>query len=135
ARRRAASHRPRGDRLRRVSADRGRRPRQCRAGRAVRIVVRIGARTCTRARSARRRGPALTRLLQLRHVRQLRTARPRVQATRRGARRRALVSTAATPTRERALSAAQVRDRWRMGTEARGLILVMALLLTFGLAV
>jgi len=45
------------------------------------------------------------------------------------------VSTAATPTRERALSAAQVRVRWRMGTEARGLILVMALLLTFGLAV
>jgi cell division protein FtsW len=45
------------------------------------------------------------------------------------------VSTAATPTRDRALSAAQVRDRWRMGTEARGLILVMALLLAFGLAV
>jgi cell division protein FtsW len=45
------------------------------------------------------------------------------------------VSTAATPTRERALSAAQERIRWRMGTEARGLILVMALLLTFGLAV
>jgi cell division protein FtsW len=45
------------------------------------------------------------------------------------------VSTAATPTRERALSAAQVRVRWRMGTEARGLILVMALLLAFGLAV
>jgi len=45
------------------------------------------------------------------------------------------VSTTATPTRERALSAAQVRVRWRMGTEARGLILVMALLLAFGLAV
>ena len=45
------------------------------------------------------------------------------------------MSTAATPTRDRALSAAQVRVRWRMGTEARGLILVMALLLTFGLAV
>jgi cell division protein FtsW len=45
------------------------------------------------------------------------------------------VTTAATPTRERALSAAQVRVRWRMGTEARGLTLVMALLLTFGLAV
>jgi len=45
------------------------------------------------------------------------------------------VSTTATPTRERALSAAQVRVRWRMGPEARGLILVMALLLTFGLAV
>src|SRR6185436_6904759 len=89
----------------------------------------------TRARPTRRRGPAFTRLLQLRHVRQLRTARPRVQATRRGARRRSRVSTAATPTRERALSAAQVRVRWRMGTEARGLILVMALLLTFGLAV
>jgi len=45
------------------------------------------------------------------------------------------VSTAATPTREKALAAAQVRVRWRMGTEARGLILVMALLLAFGLAV
>ena len=45
------------------------------------------------------------------------------------------MSTAATPTSDRALSAAQVRVRWRMGTEARGLILVMALLLTFGLAV
>ena len=44
------------------------------------------------------------------------------------------MSTAATPTRERTLSAAQARVRWRMGTEARGLILVMALLLTFGLA-
>jgi cell division protein FtsW len=45
------------------------------------------------------------------------------------------VSTTATPTRDRALSGAQVRVRWRMGTEARGLILVMALLLAFGLAV
>jgi cell division protein FtsW len=45
------------------------------------------------------------------------------------------VSTAATPTRQRALSAAQERIRWRMGTEARGLMLVMVLLLTFGLAV
>ena len=45
------------------------------------------------------------------------------------------MSTAATPTRERVLSGAQVRVRWRMGTEASGLILVMALLLTFGLAV
>jgi len=45
------------------------------------------------------------------------------------------VSTTATPTRERSLSAAQERIRWRMGTEARGLILVMALLLSFGLAV
>jgi cell division protein FtsW len=45
------------------------------------------------------------------------------------------MSTTATPTRERALSATQVRVRWRMGTEARGLVLVMALLLAFGLAV
>jgi cell division protein FtsW len=45
------------------------------------------------------------------------------------------VSTAAAPTRERALAASQVRERWRMGTEARGLILVMAVLLAFGLAV
>jgi cell division protein FtsW len=45
------------------------------------------------------------------------------------------VSTAAAPARERALSTAHVRERWRMGTEARGLILVMSLLLAFGLAV
>jgi cell division protein FtsW len=34
-----------------------------------------------------------------------------------------------------AVSAAQVRERWRMGPEARGLVLVMAMLLAFGLAV
>jgi len=45
------------------------------------------------------------------------------------------VSTTASPARERALSAAQERIRWRMGAEARGLILVMAVLLAFGLAV
>ncbi|MFL5608042.1 MAG: FtsW/RodA/SpoVE family cell cycle protein [Gemmatimonadaceae bacterium] len=32
-------------------------------------------------------------------------------------------------------SSAHVRERWRMGTEARGLVLVMAVLLAFGLAV
>lgn len=37
--------------------------------------------------------------------------------------------------RERSLSAARVRERWRMGAEARGLVLVMALVLAFGLAV
>ena len=37
--------------------------------------------------------------------------------------------------RDRALSASRVRERWRMGSEARGLVLVMALLLVFGLAV
>jgi cell division protein FtsW len=36
---------------------------------------------------------------------------------------------------ERPHAAAQVRERWRMGSEARGLVLVMALLLVFGLAV
>ena len=41
---------------------------------------------------------------------------------------------AAAAVRERPIAAA-VRERWRMGTEARGLILVTALLLTFGLAV
>jgi cell division protein FtsW len=41
----------------------------------------------------------------------------------------------ASPTRERAISVAHVRERWRMGAEARGLILVMAVLLAFGLAV
>ena len=45
------------------------------------------------------------------------------------------MSTAAAPARERTLSASQVRERWRMGAEARGLILVMAVLLAFGLAV
>ncbi|PYP80575.1 MAG: putative lipid II flippase FtsW [Gemmatimonadetes bacterium] len=45
------------------------------------------------------------------------------------------MSTAASPTRERGFSVAQVRERWRMGTEARGLILVMAVLIAFGLAV
>jgi len=43
--------------------------------------------------------------------------------------------TAAAPARERAVPMAQVRERWRMGAEARGLILVMAVLLAFGLAV
>jgi cell division protein FtsW len=41
----------------------------------------------------------------------------------------------AAPARERAIPMAQVRERWRMGPEARGLILVMAVLLAFGLAV
>ena len=45
------------------------------------------------------------------------------------------MSASAVPARERALSPAQVRERWRMGAEARGLILVMAVLLAFGLAV
>ena len=45
------------------------------------------------------------------------------------------MSTAATPTRERDIAASQLRERWRMGPEAHGLILVMAVLLSFGLAV
>ena len=45
------------------------------------------------------------------------------------------MTAAATPTRERSLAASQLRERWRMGPEARGLILVMAVLLAFGLAV
>ncbi|HKH91406.1 MAG TPA: putative peptidoglycan glycosyltransferase FtsW, partial [Gemmatimonadaceae bacterium] len=45
------------------------------------------------------------------------------------------MSTAVAPTRERSLAASQLRERWRMGAEARGLILVMAVLLAFGLAV
>jgi cell division protein FtsW len=44
------------------------------------------------------------------------------------------MTSAAVP-RERALSSALVRERWRMGPEARGLVLVMALMLVFGLAV
>jgi cell division protein FtsW len=46
-----------------------------------------------------------------------------------------MASTATPRDRARDLSGGQVRDRWRMGTEARGLVLVMALLLAFGLAV
>ena len=45
------------------------------------------------------------------------------------------MTAAAVPARERAVSATQVRERWRMGAEARGLIFVMAVLLAFGLAV
>lgn len=45
------------------------------------------------------------------------------------------MTSAAAPARERAIPLAQVRERWRMGAEARGLILVMAVLLAFGLAV
>ena len=37
--------------------------------------------------------------------------------------------------RERPIATSQVRERWRMGPEARGLILVMAVMLSFGLAV
>lgn len=46
-----------------------------------------------------------------------------------------MMSTAATLPQERALASAHVRERWRMGSEARGLVLVMAMLLAFGLAV
>ena len=45
-----------------------------------------------------------------------------------------MASTAALP-QERGFAPAQVRDRWRMGSEARGLVFVMAVLLAFGLAV
>jgi len=45
------------------------------------------------------------------------------------------MTAAVAPARERVASATQVRERWRMGAEARGLILVMAVLLAFGLAV
>ena len=37
--------------------------------------------------------------------------------------------------RERGLARAAVRERWRMGSEARALVAVMAIVLTFGLAV
>ena len=46
-----------------------------------------------------------------------------------------MMSTPAAVPQERALGAAQVRERWRMGSEARGLVLVMSVLLAFGLAV
>ena len=41
----------------------------------------------------------------------------------------------AASARERPHAVTQVRERWRMGSEARGLVLVTALLLAFGLAV
>ena len=44
------------------------------------------------------------------------------------------MATAAMP-RARAIVVAPVRERWRMGREARGLVVVMAIVLTFGLAV
>jgi cell division protein FtsW len=46
-----------------------------------------------------------------------------------------MATAAAASARDRSPSTAQVRERWRMGTEARGLMLVTALLLAFGLAV
>jgi cell division protein FtsW len=46
-----------------------------------------------------------------------------------------MMTSAAAPMRERPVATAQLRERWRMGAEARGLILIMALLLAFGLAV
>lgn len=46
-----------------------------------------------------------------------------------------MASAAVGRDRERALAGSQVRERWRMGSEARGLVLVMSLLLVFGLAV
>ena len=44
------------------------------------------------------------------------------------------MTSAALP-RERAISLDRVRDRWRMSAEARGLLLIMVLVLVFGLAV
>ena len=46
-----------------------------------------------------------------------------------------MMTATATVPRERSIASVQVRDRWRMGSEARGLVLVMAVLLAFGLAV
>jgi cell division protein FtsW len=46
-----------------------------------------------------------------------------------------MMATTAAPSRERAAAPVQMRERWRMGSEARGLVLVMAILLAFGLAV
>ena len=45
------------------------------------------------------------------------------------------MTTAAVLPQEREYASTQVRERWRMGSEARGLVLVMAVLLAFGLAV
>jgi len=46
-----------------------------------------------------------------------------------------MMTTAAVLPQEREYASTQVRERWRMGSEARGLVLVMAVLLAFGLAV
>ena len=43
--------------------------------------------------------------------------------------------TAAALPRERVHAATRIRERWRMGAEARGLVLVMAVVLVFGLSV
>lgn len=45
------------------------------------------------------------------------------------------MTTAAVLPQQREYASNQVRERWRMGSEARGLVLVMAVLLVFGLAV
>lgn len=46
-----------------------------------------------------------------------------------------MTTSAAAMPRDRFAVPVQMRERWRMGSEARGLVLVMALLLAFGLAV
>jgi cell division protein FtsW len=46
-----------------------------------------------------------------------------------------MMATPAALPQDRAYAPAQVRERWRMGSEARGLVFVMAVLLAFGLAV
>jgi cell division protein FtsW len=46
-----------------------------------------------------------------------------------------MMSASAMLPQERAIPSTHVRERWRMGPEARGLVFVMAVLLAFGLAV
>ncbi|HEX5973213.1 MAG TPA: putative peptidoglycan glycosyltransferase FtsW [Gemmatimonadaceae bacterium] len=46
-----------------------------------------------------------------------------------------MMASAAAMPQDRAYAPAQVRERWRMSSEARGLVFVMAVLLAFGLAV
>ena len=71
-----------------------------------------------------RRRAALSRVLELRHVQELRGTRNDLQTARcrRGG-------------HEVMTAVAQTRDRWRMGVEARALLLLTAVLLAFGLAV
>src|SRR5829696_9019079 len=74
-------------------------------------------------------------MFQLRHVRQLRAARCRVQTTCSAElRRREMIDGPVIERRSPAV-ATDVRERWRMGPEARGLLLVSAVLTAFGLAV
>src|ERR1700735_961096 len=89
------------------------------------VRFRGGDRPRPRVRVARRCGPAVPGVFELRHVSELRGARRDIRATRwPGAVRGRIMKAAMT-----------MRERWKMSPEARALVLVTAVLLAFGLAV